>query len=217
VVTTTPTETPVSLAEVYCKAIKYALLPNEHVDDFVNAHHAGDSAAEMGLADHLVEQDDPRGDVMHRSMGLTKHPEQEMYANGVGYGITDPVTGDERDPGHVVRQGDGGSATALHFQPVSHTPTPPPVYRPKPGAVGGYSKFTFKTPATAVHVRLGHRDHSTWADDGAGGLVEQSRRGTHYSGLFTPEEARGLADKLPPEHAAGVHEVLDKHFGPRQG
>lgn len=35
------------------------------------------------------------------------------------------------------------------------------------------------------------------------------------AGVFTPAEARTLADKFPEEHAQRIHQFLDTHFGPR--
>lgn len=172
----------------YARALKLTysrLLSPEEVRPFLDAHYNGDREALGVLKDRFQDEGDPRGDIWDRHHGLTK-------SGLTGYGVDehlDHVYGPP--PRFSVALGEPDSEEGRHtfrFTPIGHW------------------QNGKKVRNTAVSILHSHD------------LEPESVLDWHHlshKGVFTPAEARSLADKFPEEHAQQIHQFLDTHFGPR--
>ncbi len=179
-------------ARAYNQALKFAVLPGEKLAPFAQHREVGerDRITHSGVAaDYLEESDDPRSDILRRHLGQTAHPEAETYDG--------PNQGSDMHVGHYEAHG------GITFRPLQrpHDPAPTAV------KVSLDYKHLRPVPPKNLWERVGQ-----WWDGTRGHSYPHELNGT---GVFTPEEARSIADKLHPHDQARVHALLDHHFGPR--
>ena len=189
----------------YNQALKFALAPESQFRGFFpnsQKPSPGDDHTRAVGADFLEDHDDPRADILRRSLGHTSHPEADDYSPGT----------DRQRAYHYIAMGTTGDSY---------------------GGVGPHSGVSFnvkakagaglEAPPTAVHIGF-HAGYNKFTEPSSAlgrlyrkvvGRGPAEHHSIGGSGLFTPDEARRIADRLPPEHADAAHQFLDHHFGPR--
>lgn len=168
----------------YEAALKYEMVPESEVKQFVDAHHNGDTDALGVLRDRLMDSGDPRGTILERALGHTQFP-----ADTKGFGhlpIRRPLLDDLQ-----VGSYDEGTSNRFSFYPHPDHETP---------SVAVYWTHSQRNPKF---------DHSkNWRL----GDSTPAYRDVDHTAYFTPQEAAHLANLFPDEHAQQIHNVLRHHF-----
>lgn len=178
------------LDKAYSEVIKYNFLNTARIRPFLKNYNEAYTSSPTDpeqhlhkLADMFDVVGDPRGEILKRHLGITKHPEQDQYDNQIGYRIHLPHQ--ELYDTHYIRmpvtrtEGEAGDTAYnyLTMSPVAKKPT--------------------DTAASAVHLgfnfKSGDQDY-------------------HAQGLFTPEEARQLIHKFPVSEKWEPMRIMRRHF-----
>jgi hypothetical protein len=172
------------LANAYSTVIRYGrLLPNSDIIHFIDAHHAGDSAALPALTDKFLEVEDPRGDILQRHLGLTKHPVDKPEEAFPYTFDPNPFTSRWNFKYQLGNEEEPQGISTLFLEGRTDVP----------GA---------KLKAFRLH--FSHRKRPP---------VEQGRSDfdwLHAGGFFTSEEAHQIADKFPSPSSDQIHELINK-------
>jgi hypothetical protein len=174
------------LAQVYSKVIKYGLMPKEVFSPYLKSYY--DNNLDKS---HLY----PLADYLQENDDLRGH----ILSRYLGSTSHPEQKEYANGTGHGQYQ-----PNTYNVDTVYHLNTPSmyedfTVFSP-------VAKTAFEEKASGVYVGF-NKNYP---------IKEYSSHSFYAHGIFTPEEARELADKLPEEDAKRTHEMLDRHFGKRQ-
>ncbi len=169
------------------------LVPNEVIRPFYEAHLGGNHDAILQLADYLENNDDPRGQVILRHLGFSRHPQHEMWKDTGGFAAVGP-DGNRVDPVYV----DSGDMRTLEgFSSLGFYPS---VLEDDDG-----------TLHRSVYVAHNLMRRSPNYDARVAAGVHPYDEMRHH-GQFEEHEARRMADQLPSPHSEELHDALDRAF-----